>query len=762
MYLAKKKIWLHLRTVPKAVASIILAASALVFAPSGNAQEQKPNVLLIVLDDVGYSDLGAYGSEIETPNMDDLANSGVRFSNFHVTPTCSPTRAALLSGRDPHRVGMGLVARFDFGPKFPAFRGRIDPDAATIAQILQANDVSTYAIGKWHLTPPGDVNPAGPFTHWPLSRGFDKFYGFLGGSTDQFFPELARDNQIVKARRQEGYSLTTDLVDNAINMVHDHKSFQPDRPFFMYLATPGMHAPHQAPPPYLTKQRGKYDKGWNAVRETRLKRQKEIGLVPENTQLPKSDKRVKDWDQLSNEQRQAYSRLQEAYAGFLNQTDFEIGRLLTELEVTGVLENTIVIVVSDNGGSQEGGIDGSVNHSVGYNRKAEKPGDIVARLDEIGGPNTLPNYPLGWSQASNTPFPYFKQDAGAGGITVPFIVRNFGDKTSTGVRNQYQFASDLMPTILDMMEIEAPRKLAGRKQLPIDGKSMVAVLENADTLSERQTQFYRMGHNRGIYHDGWMATSVHKNKTKYTDDKWVLFNTENDFSNANDLAATNPKKLLQMQKIWRKQAAKVNAEQMVDIQNPDPALRKLLKKSRKKQHRSEYVYYPETSHAYEYSVPNFSRKNYALSAEITRKTGTESGVLFAVGNHDSGMVLYIENGKAVFEYNFFANVKSIGTMYRIESDIAVPKGKSNISVNFTKTKKTAGIATLTINGVKVGSIAMPQTIATERLSHEGMDIGRDANTPVGSGYKSPFEFEGEIERVTVKLGSPKPKSAAKG
>ncbi len=724
--------------------------------PAHSMQEsERPNILLILLDDVGYGDLGAYGSEIETPNIDALAADGLTFNNFHATPTCSPTRASLLTGRDPHRVGMGLIARYDFGPAFPAFRGRISDQSATLAQILQDEGISTYAIGKWHLAPRKDSQPAGPFTHWPLGKGFNRFYGFMTGSTDQFAPELVRDNQVISETYPEGYNLTVDLVDHAIEMAHNHVSYTPDRPFFMYLATPGMHAPHQAPQSLLIEQRGRYDRGWDVVRTERFQRQKDLGLVPQSSRLPATDARVKPWETLDTTQQQVYARLQETYAGFLTQTDEEIGRLLSELEVLGVLDNTIVIVLSDNGGSQEGSPGGSINHTTNNNGIFETADDILRRLDEIGGPNTLPNYPLGWAQVSNTPFPYFKQHAAGGGISVPFIVNGLNEKWGAkgGIREQYHFVSDVMPTVLDLLGIEIPDRVDGKQQLPVDGQSMTYAFAEAEAPDARKTQFYRMAHNRGIYDHGWMATAVHKRGTKYTDDVWSLFNLEEDFTHATDLANTYPEKLARMKEVWRREGEQVNAALMVDLENPGPKIKEEMKKrAAKNPKKHEFIYYPRASHVTDFATPDFIDRSFSITASIDRPTGSENGVLFANGNHDSGLVLYIHKGRAVYEYNYFANVKSVGTMYKVTSDTKVPRGASQISLRFDKTGKLMGTATLLINGEVAGTLEMPKTMAA-RISHEGMDIGRDANTAVGSQYNSPYEFEGKIENVTIRLGN---------
>lgn len=720
-------------------------------------KNKSPNVLVVMLDDTGYADLGAYGSEIDTPNIDSLARNGLRYNNFHATPTCSPTRAAVLTGREPHRVGMGLVSRYDLGPRFPQFRGRIDPAAATLSRVLQNAGYGTFALGKWHLAPPSQVSPAGPFENWPLGKGFDRFYGFMPGSTDQFAPELIEDNKVIDRDYGKDYNLTHDLMDQAITMLRTHQSYAgahgKDRPFFMYVATPGMHAPHQAPQQYLDKYRGRYDEGWDAMRTQRFARQKKMGLIPQNAVLPENDERIQPWQSLDSDQKKAYARLQETYAGFLDQTDVELGRLFKELKTLGELENTLIIVMSDNGGSQEGNINGCVNHSAYYAGQSESVSDLVARLDDIGGPNSGPNYPIGWSQVSNTPFPYFKQDTYGGGINVPFIVHWPAKlKAKNEIRSQYHYASDLMPTILEMVDIELPDVFDGYEQLPVDGISMAYTFDDPGAKDLRTRQFYRMGHNRGIYDDGWTAVARHKSGDDYDDDKWSLYHLKEDFVEANDLSAQYPDKLKELQKLWKEEGKKVNADFMIDPKYPGLFGGMAIKaiKAMKGPKEKDYVFYSKTPHVDQKAAPKFLDRPYIIKIPVVRKKG-DDGVLFANGNDDSGFVIYIKNNKAIFEYNYCANVPSFGRLYKIESSIPVPTGKSEIQFEFEKTGKLAGIGKLLINGKEAGRTDMPKTIAG-RLSHEGLDIGRDGNTLISTSYTDSFAFTGQIEKVAIWVG----------
>lgn len=727
----------------RTLAPLVLAALVVAPLTALAAQAPRPNILLIVLDDVGYSDIGSYGSEIATPTFNELAGQGLRYSNFHATPTCSPSRAALLTGREPHQVGMGLVTEYDLGPQMPAFRARITPKAATIAQVLQKEGYGTYAVGKWHLAPPLQQNAIGPFDHWPSGKGFDHFYGFLAGSTDQFHPGLMRDHSIIDVSYPEGEVLTTDLIDNAVSYITDHISHGPDKPFMMYLSLPGMHAPHQASDAYLEKYRGKYALGWDAVREQRFQKQKASGLMPADAKLPDFNRGLTHWDDLGEDAQQVYARFQEVYAGMLEQTDFEVGRLLDALEVLGQRDNTLVMLVSDNGASNGGFWHGSSNMSTWYNEVRETMEDNQAVLDNIGRSGSGPNYPRGWAQASNTPFPYYKAQPYAGGVNVPMLISWPDGIAARGeTRHQYHYISDIVPTLSELVGFEMPNTLNGIEQLPVEGVSMAYSFAEANEPSHRNSQFYRMGDHRGIYQDGWAAVAMHRPGTPLKRDQWALFNLENDVTQSTDLAKKNPGKLTELQAFWQQEALRLGADKMLE-----PLLKANGGKRPGTQARPAYTYYPNTSNLPEKSTPRVMGRNFSVTVPVHEVASDSAGVLVAHGNGQSGYVLYMQDGLLVAEYNYLGTVASSGKRYKVVSERAVPAGSSTLGFKLQKSKWGKGATlTLLIDGEEAGDTKL-KAILTKRISHEGLDVGRDRYNAVGKGYSAPFPFTARIEVV---------------
>lgn len=490
-----------------------------------------PNVVVILLDDTGFAQLGCYGSTMHTPNIDQLAADGLRYTNFHVTPLCSPTRAALLTGRNHHEVGLRSLANFNTG--FPNMRGSISHHAATIAEVLRDEGYATFAVGKWHLCQMEDASAAGPYDQWPCQRGFDRFYGFMDGETDQFHPELVYDNHRIDPPGTSGYHLTEDLVTRAVEFMHDSKSIRPDRPFFLYLAPGAMHAPHQAPPEYLAKYRGAFDDGWDAARDAWFARQREMGLLPPDTELAPRNPGVEKWTDLPENHRLLAARLQEAFAAFLDHTDVQIGRLVAALEHLGELDNTLIMLLSDNGASQEGGQFGVMHEWKYFNFVVESPDDAVARLDDIGGPDSHTNYPWGWAQAGNTPFKWYKQNTHEGGVHVPLIVHwpsQIAQADRGGLRDQFHHVNDLAPTIYDVLGITPPPVYRGYEQMPITGLSLRYTFASPDQPSRKDVQYFEMMGHRGIYRDGWKAVTRHSPGVSYDDDDWELYHVAVDLT----------------------------------------------------------------------------------------------------------------------------------------------------------------------------------------------------------------------------------------
>jgi len=484
----------------------------------------KPNVVIILLDDLGFAQLGCYGSDIDTPNIDALATGGLRYTNFHVTPLCSPTRAALLTGRNHHAVGMRAISNFNTG--FPHMTGHISNHAATIAEVLQTEGYATLAVGKWHLAPMEQCSAAGPMDQWPLQRGFDRFYGFLDGETDQFSPSLTYDNHMVDppAGPEDGYHLSEDLVDKAIEFVHDSKGVRPDRPFLLYCAFGATHAPHQAPADYLEKYRGRYDDGWDIARDRWFAHQIEMGLLPTGTTLAPRNPGVEAWNDLPENQQRLAARLQEAFAAFLDHTDDQIGRLVDSLREMGQLDNTIITVLGDNGASQEGGPFGVLHEMKFFNGILETPDEAIAHLDEIGGPHSHSNYPWGWAQAGNTPFKWYKQNTHEGGVHVPLIVHwPAGIPDAGGLRKQFHHVNDVVATIYETLGIEPPTSLKGLDQMPVSGTSFAYSFDLPDEPTRKQVQYYEMVGHRGLWHEGWKAVTRHSAGTDFEADVWELY-----------------------------------------------------------------------------------------------------------------------------------------------------------------------------------------------------------------------------------------------
>ncbi|HUD15691.1 MAG TPA: arylsulfatase, partial [Acidimicrobiales bacterium] len=491
--------------------------------------EDAPNVVLVLLDDTGFSHFGCYGSDLATPNIDRLASGGLRYSNFHVTPLCSPTRASLLTGRNHHTVGMRSLSNFDSG--YPHMRGHISNHAATVAEVLRDEGYATFALGKWHLCAMENASAAGPYDQWPCQRGFDRYYGFLEGETDQFHPELVYDNHAVEppATPDQGYHLSEDLVDHAIGFIHDSVSIRPDRPFFTYLAFGAMHAPHQAPAPYLEKYRGRFDDGWDVAREKWFARQLGMGLLPADTELAPRNPGVEPWDSLPTNQKLLAARLQEAFAAFLEHTDAQIGRLVDALEELGRLDNTLFILLSDNGASQEGGPFGVMHEMKYFNFLVETPDEAVERIDDIGGPHSHANYPWGWAQAGNTPFKWYKQNTHEGGVHVPLIV-HWPDRITDrgGLRDQFHHVSDVVPTIYQILGIEPPDTYRGLEQIPIAGESLAYTFDAPDAPDAKQVQYFEMMGHRAIYSNGWKAVTRHPPGVPFDDDVWELYHLAED------------------------------------------------------------------------------------------------------------------------------------------------------------------------------------------------------------------------------------------
>ncbi|HYO81845.1 MAG TPA: arylsulfatase [Bryobacteraceae bacterium] len=530
---------------------------------SSKPRLNSPNIIYIVLDDTGFADLRCYGSEIATPNMDALARAGLLYNNFHCKAICSPTRASLLTGRNSHAVGMKELAGDDQG--YPHSRGRITAAAATVAQILGASGYSTYGTGKWHLVPGRDIKPSGARTHWPLQKGFDRWYGFLSGWTDQYRPSLVEDNHSVEKPNKPDYHFSVDIVDRSIAMLDDHRKADPAKPFFLYLAFGATHAPVQVPKRYTDKYAGAYDHGWDNIREQRYRRQLELGIIPANTKLPPRNPGDPAWDDLSVEERAVFARFMSAYAGFLEHTDEQIGRVIAWLKEHKLFENTAVFLLSDNGGAPEAGTRGGFAKPYGDTTTVKQ---MFERLDDMGSEKTQPLYPRPWAMASVAPFKYYKLWPYAGGVQTPLIVSWPAGIRNPGVRRQFVDVIDITPTVLDITATAAPPVFEGVCQMPMQGKSIRGTFDNAASPPPRDTQYYELWGSRGIWHNGWKAVAIHTPGTDFDADRWELYNVENDFSESVDVAGQHPAKLEELKTLWWAEAKRNGALPLLEAPAP--------------------------------------------------------------------------------------------------------------------------------------------------------------------------------------------------
>ena len=709
-----------------------------------------PNVLIILFDDLGFAHLGCYGSTIATPNIDKLAAGGLRYTNFHTTALCSPTRAALLTGRNHHSVGMRGLSNWNTG--YPNCTGSVAKSAATLAEMIRPVGYSTFAVGKWHLAPLESVSPAGPFDQWPLGRGFDRYYGFMGGETDQWRPQLYCDNRPIRQPRgpAEGYHLTEDLIDQAQAMIRSQKSAVPEKPFFTYLCFGATHAPHQAPKPFIDKYRGHFDAGWDVVREQWFERQKEMGIIPAGTQLAPRNPGVKAWDTLSSDQKTVALRLQEAFAGFLEHTDAEIGRLIAFLRDLGELDNTLILLMSDNGASQEGGPQGMVDYARYFNGYVEPIDESMARLDQIGTEHAHNNYPWGWAQAGNTPGKRYKQNTHGGGVRDPLIVhwpKGIADKG--GIRPQFHHVTDITPTVLEVVGVTPPDTINGEAQMPIHGASLAYTFPNeaSSEKSRKQVQYFEMLGHRGIWADGWKAVAYHEAETPFDADKWELYHLDEDFSESRDLATEKPEKLKEMIELWWAEAGRNGVlpldDRRVELWAPSP-------RAFNPRNRLSYVYRPPVDQIPAEGAPALGNRTFSIIAEIDSAAAAEDGCLFAFGDMKSGLSFYIQNNRLLFDYNFFS------THYKAISTVPVPLGRSEVSVTLAKIEQ-AGRVTLRIGGRECGSVDLPKLL--RRIWGGGMSIGCDEGAAVSPGYAAPFKFKGELIKLTLDTPPARPTRA---
>ena len=701
----------------------------------------KPNVVLIVLDDTGFSHFGCYGSTIDTPNIDRLAGNGLRYVNFHTTALCSPTRACLLTGRNHHAVGMRGVSNMDTG--YPNMRGFLPRSAATVADVLRGAGYGTYATGKWHLTPMSECTAAGPLHNWPLQRGFDRFYGFMQGETDQFYPELTSDNHHIEARAlpEDGYHVSEDVVDRSINMLRDQISLVPERPFFLYLAFGATHSPHQAPDAYRDKYRGKFDAGWDVVRADWYERQKELGIIPQDTDLAPLNPGVRPWDQLTGNEQKFAARLQEAFAAQLDHTDAQIGRLVAFLEELDQLDDTLLIVMSDNGASQEGGPTGVFDEMRWFNGMVEDVDAAVKRLDDIGGPESHSNIPWGWSQVGNTPLKFYKQNTHGGGVRDPLVIHwPKGIDGDGSIRRSFCHAIDIMPTILELTGTEAPKEFNGVAQMPLHGASLAPTLSSADREPARTIQYFEMLGHRGIWQDGWKAVVRHVPGTSWDDDDtWELYHLDEDFSETHDLAEEQPERLQAMIDLWWQEARKHGVLPLDD--RPAAQTFRAARRPGLPTAREVFVYYPPVSHIVSDACPSAAR-GWTTEVHLVHPESDGDGALVNRGTINSGFAFYILGGRLHFDYNcFHVHTKVVAAQ-------TLTGGDHVVAFQVERLLERRAAVRLLIDGEVVAEDEIPWLLGM--LSSTGMDLGR-AIAPVNRDYQPPFAYPGVIRTVTFEL-----------
>ncbi len=711
------------------------------------APPNAPHIVFIVLDDVGFSDIGCYGSEIATPHMDALAAGGLRYTNFHVTAMCSPTRACLLTGRNAHAAGMGIISEWAGG--YPGYRGKLSRAAATIPEVLAAHTYASYAVGKWHLMNTDEYGAAGPHDGWPLGRGFSRWYGFHGALADQWNPELFQDNRAIEHHKTHNYHLSTDLVDHAIGDMRDHLTSAPQRPFFQYLAFGACHWPHHVPREYIDRYRGKYSQGWDAIRAQRFVRQQALGIVPPRTQLAPRNPGVLAWDQLDPDVRQVNERLQETYAAFMEHTDAQIGRLVGFLRDAGQLDNTLIVLISDNGASPEGGATGAINARRNLVYEKETTAQALARVEKIGGDKAFNHYATGWAQVSNTPLKWYKRGNHGGGIRAPLIMHwPRGIPTGGQIRSQFHHVIDIAPTLYQLLGVTAPTQHQGVQQLPIHGVSMAYTFKHADAPTSKNTQIFEMLGDRAIWHDGWKAVVRHPKGQDFDNDRWELYHLAADFSECNDLAAQHPDTVGRLQQLWTSQAQHHHVLPLDDRETERLADRP------KAAARMRYELSPGMSRIDRHASPDITDCSYRIDAQFTQDAAAPAqGVILSYGSWFGGIVLYVKDGKLHFEYLYSDCLR-----HTLSAELPSTAGLVQVSLQFENTGKHQGVARLLLGNKLLASVDVPRTWTVNVLTC-GMHCGREGPAPVSDSYEAPFAFTGGDLRVVFELSSPDQASA---
>jgi arylsulfatase A-like enzyme len=714
---------------------------------------KEPNVLLILLDDTGFAQLGSFGGAIETPSMDALAAGGLRYNNFHTTALCSPSRAAIMAGRNHHSIGLGSHALSAMG--FPGYTGRVPLSSQEVARVVRDQGWTTYAIGKWDHTPGFQVHQVGPFTYWPTNDGFDHTYTFMSADANNFMPVMyAGHEPIEPSRGKPDYHLSEDMADKAIHYMTGQVSINPEKPFFMFWAPGAMHAPHHAPKAYIDHYKGKFDMGWDELRKQIYQRQLEMGIIPKGTVLTERPERVPAWESLNAKEKTLMARQMETFAGQLTHTDEQIGRMIATLKRTGKFDNTLIIITSDNGASAEGGLNGTHNEVLVINSTMKTDlEENYKKQDVWGSIETNNHYNIGWTMAGNTPFKYFKQTVHHGGTADPLVVSwPAGIKAKGEIRDQFAHIIDIGPTIMEALGVTPPPVIDGIKQSPFEGTSMLYTFNEADAQGRHTRQYFEQLGNRGMYLDGWVAVTLHADrlpfephrKGNFDDDVWELYNVAEDRSQSKDLAKEYPEKLEELKKAWDEEALKYNVYPLHD----DFLGRVTNVNKRFAPQRKEFVFYPPGAvRISEQYSPPVKNRNHIITAYAEIPAGGASGVLVATGGIYSGYALYVKDNRIVYQYNAYNE-----DLYTITATKPLPTGKVIIEAKYmaSEDKKSATVI-LSVNGKEVGRGEVGRTVPGTYSLTETFDVGQDTGTPVSKDYDRDNEFTGTLDKVVFNL-----------
>ncbi len=717
-----------------------------------------PNIVFIVLDDLGYAQLGCYGGlggRIRTPNIDLLAAQGLRYRNFHTTALCSPTRAALLTGRNHHSVGVGVIVERATG--FPGYHARIPKDSAMLPKILGQNGYAAYCVGKWHLTPDEHNGPTGPFDRWPLAQGFHRFYGFLPGETDQWHPDLWEDNHRIDPPPREGYHLTADLADRAISWLNEHQTVDPSRPFFLHFATGATHSPHHAPKALIKSYKGLFDAGWDVIQAETFTRQLELGVVPQGTTLPSRNRGVPAWNDLTDLERKVYCRQMETYAAFVEHTDAEIGRLLDYLREAQVFDNTLIFLMSDNGASAEGGRNGLSSEITYFNGMSESIEDMADKLEEWGSPTTYPHYAVGWAWVGSTPQRWYKAFVHEGGVRDPLIVswpRTIVEKGA--IRDQFHHVVDIAATVYELTGITPPATMDGIPQRPLEGTSLAYTLNDGAAPTHKRRQYFEMFANRALWADGWKAVTMHPSRGvavriadpsfevrlgRFEEDEWELYHLAEDFSEAHNLAAQYPEKLAELKQLWWEDARKFNV-----LPLDDRTIERGLEPRPRVGLDRDYYSFTAPVRLVRSVSPNVNNRDHHIRADIEVPVSGCEGVLLSNGGLQGGYTLCIHQGHLTYVSNFLGHEHFV-----VRAQRPLPAGRVEIIMNWRKTDSFAGEVALYQNRELVGQGAIKRTNPVVYAVAEGLEVGSDSGTPVWPGYASPFSFTGRLIEVSLNM-----------